>query len=88
MPEYLAPAVFVEETSFRAKSIEGVGTSTAAFVGMTARGPVSGCHPNLSFFIWAARSSTAACSAGDRSSSRRKCLVICSPRRGSGARRR
>jgi len=41
MPEYLAPAVFVEETSFRAKSIEGVGTSTAAFVGMTARGPVS-----------------------------------------------
>ena len=41
MPEYLAPAVFVEETSFRAKSIEGVGTSTTAFVGMTARGPVS-----------------------------------------------
>jgi phage tail sheath protein FI len=41
MPEYLAPAVFVEETSFRAKSIEGVGTSTAAFVGMTSRGPVS-----------------------------------------------
>ena len=41
MPEYLAPAVFVEETSFRAKSIEGVGTSTAAFVGMTARGPLS-----------------------------------------------
>lgn len=41
MPEYLAPAVFVEETSFRAKSIEGVGTTTAAFVGMTSRGPVS-----------------------------------------------
>jgi phage tail sheath protein FI len=41
MPEYLAPAVFVEETSFRAKSIEGVGTSTTAFVGMAARGPVS-----------------------------------------------
>ena len=41
MPEYLAPAVFVEETSFRAKSIEGLGTSTAAFVGMTSRGPVS-----------------------------------------------
>ncbi|MFL6725158.1 MAG: phage tail sheath subtilisin-like domain-containing protein, partial [Sphingomicrobium sp.] len=32
---------FVEETSFRAKSIEGVGTSTTAFVGMTARGPLS-----------------------------------------------
>jgi hypothetical protein len=42
MPEYLAPGVFVEETSFRAKSIEGVGTSTAAFVGMTARGPTCG----------------------------------------------
>jgi hypothetical protein len=41
MPEYLAPAVFVEETSFRARSIEGVGTSTTAFVGMAARGPVS-----------------------------------------------
>ncbi|MCC7281099.1 MAG: phage tail sheath family protein [Acetobacteraceae bacterium] len=41
MPEYLAPAVYVEETSFRSKSIEGVGTSTAAFVGATARGPVS-----------------------------------------------
>ena len=41
MPEYLAPAVFVEETSFRAKSIEGVGTTTAALVGMSARGPPS-----------------------------------------------
>ena len=41
MPEYLAPAVYVEETSFRSKSIEGVGTSTAAFVGLAARGPVS-----------------------------------------------
>lgn len=42
MPEYLAPGVYVEETSFRAKSIEGVGTSTTAFVGPTRRGPVSG----------------------------------------------
>ena len=41
MPEYLAPAVYVEETSFRSKSIEGVSTSTTAFVGLTARGPVS-----------------------------------------------
>jgi phage tail sheath protein FI len=46
MPEYLAPAVYVEETSFRSKSIEGVGTSTAAFVGLTARGP-SGVTPPL-----------------------------------------
>ena len=40
MPEYLAPGVYVEETSFRAKSIEGVGTSTTAFAGPTRRGPV------------------------------------------------
>ena len=42
MPEYLAPGVYVEETSFRAKSIEGVGTSTTAFVGPTRRGPLEG----------------------------------------------
>jgi phage tail sheath protein FI len=40
--EYLAPGVYVEETSFRAKSIEGVGTSTTAFAGPTARGPIDG----------------------------------------------
>ena len=40
MPEYLAPGVYVEETSFRAKSIEGVSTSTTGFVGMASRGPV------------------------------------------------
>src|ERR1051325_7754375 len=39
MPEYLAPGVFVEEVSFRSKSIEGVSTSTTAFVGPTRRGP-------------------------------------------------
>lgn len=33
MPEYLAPGVYVEETGFRAKSMAGVGTGTAAFVG-------------------------------------------------------
>jgi phage tail sheath protein FI len=42
MPEYLAPGVYVEETSFRSQSIEGVGTSTTAFVGPTRRGPVGG----------------------------------------------
>jgi phage tail sheath protein FI len=41
MPEYLAPGVYVEETSFRAKSIEGVGTSTTAFVGAARKGPVA-----------------------------------------------
>src|SRR3954471_3396981 len=42
MPEYLAPGVYIEETSFRAKSIEGVSTSTAGFVGPTLFGPTSG----------------------------------------------
>ena len=42
MPEYLAPGVYVEETSFRAKSIEGVSTSTAGFVGPARYGPVHG----------------------------------------------
>jgi phage tail sheath protein FI len=42
MPEYLAPGVYVEETSFRAKSIEGVSTSTAGFVGAARYGPVGG----------------------------------------------
>lgn len=46
MPEYLAPGVYVEETSFRSKSIEGVGTSTTAFVGPTLKGP-SGVTPEL-----------------------------------------
>jgi hypothetical protein len=42
MPEYLAPGVYVEETSYRAKSIEGVATSTAGFVGQARFGPVTG----------------------------------------------
>jgi phage tail sheath protein FI len=40
MPEYLAPGVYVEETSFRAKSIEGVSTTTTGFIGPTRYGPV------------------------------------------------
>ena len=40
MPEYLAPGVYVEEVSFRSKSIEGVPTSTTGFAGMTRFGPV------------------------------------------------
>lgn len=46
MPEYLAPGVYVEETSFRSKSIEGVGTSTCAFAGPTRKGP-AGTAPEL-----------------------------------------
>ncbi len=40
MPEYLTPGVYVEEVSFRSKSIEGVATSTTGFVAMTRFGPV------------------------------------------------
>ena len=40
MPEYLAPGVYVEEVSFRSKSIEGVATSTTGYAGMTRYGPV------------------------------------------------
>ncbi|HYJ03856.1 MAG TPA: phage tail sheath subtilisin-like domain-containing protein [Chthoniobacterales bacterium] len=41
MPEYLAPGVYVEETSFRAASIEGVSTTTTGFVGPCRYGPVT-----------------------------------------------
>lgn len=38
MPEYLSPGVYVEEIP-GAQPIEGVGTSTAGFLGYTERGP-------------------------------------------------
>jgi Bacteriophage tail sheath protein len=38
--QYLAPGVYVEETLFRGKSIEGQSTTTTGFVGPTRRGPV------------------------------------------------
>src|SRR3954468_5782609 len=42
MPEYLAPGVYVEEIDAGPKPIEGVSTSTAGAVGVTARGPTRG----------------------------------------------
>jgi len=39
MPEYLSPGVYVEEVSFRSKSIEGVPTSTTGMVGLAHYGP-------------------------------------------------
>jgi hypothetical protein len=42
VPTYLAPGVYVEETSFSAPTIEGVGTTTTAFAGPTLTGPVGG----------------------------------------------
>ena len=41
MGEYLSPGVFVEEVSSGNKPIEGVGTSTGAFVGRAVKGPVN-----------------------------------------------
>ena len=51
MPEYRAPGVYVEETSFRSSSIEGVVTSTAAIVGPTLDGPVSGIPRVMTSYI-------------------------------------
>lgn len=42
MPEYFSPGVYVEEYDNGPRSIEGVGTSTAGFVGLAEKGPVSG----------------------------------------------
>jgi phage tail sheath protein FI len=39
MPEYLHPGVYFEEIERGPKPIEGVPTSTAAFIGETERGP-------------------------------------------------
>lgn len=40
MPEYLTPGVYVEEIERGPRPIEGVPTSTAAFLGETERGPL------------------------------------------------
>jgi uncharacterized protein len=50
MPEYLAPGVFIEEISSRAKSIQGVGTSVAGLVGPTRTGPLRGKPEVLTSF--------------------------------------
>lgn len=42
MAEYLSPGVYVEEFDSGIKAMEGVGTSTAGFVGMAQKGPVRG----------------------------------------------
>jgi phage tail sheath protein FI len=42
MTEFIAPGVYVEETLTPNRSISGVSTTTAAFVGRTRRGPVFG----------------------------------------------
>lgn len=46
MAEYLSPGVYVEEYDNSPRSIEGVGTSTAGFVGMAVKGAAKGA-PSL-----------------------------------------
>lgn len=46
MAEYLSPGVYVEEFDSSPRAIEGVGTSTAGFIGMTVKGPSIGA-PSL-----------------------------------------
>ena len=41
MPNYLSPGVYVEEVEAGSRPIEGVGTATAAFVGLAATGPAN-----------------------------------------------
>lgn len=42
MAEYLSPGVYVEEFESGGKPMEGVGTSTAGFIGLAEHGPVEG----------------------------------------------
>lgn len=42
MAEYLSPGVYVEEFDSGATPMQGVGTSTAGFVGLAERGPTGG----------------------------------------------
>lgn len=41
MPEYLSPGVYIEETSAGSRPIEGVSTTTAAFIGFAPSGPAN-----------------------------------------------
>lgn len=42
MAEYLSPGVYVEEYDNSPRGVEGVGTSTAGFVGLAEKGPAMG----------------------------------------------
>ena len=50
MAEYLSPGVYVEEYDNSPRSIEGVGTSTAGFVGLAEKGPVEGAPQLVTSF--------------------------------------
>ncbi|MBR1629777.1 MAG: phage tail sheath family protein [Lachnospiraceae bacterium] len=42
MPAYFSPGVYVEEIDNAPRSVEGVGTSTAGFIGLAEKGPAGG----------------------------------------------
>ena len=50
MAEYLSPGVYVEEFESGLRPMEGVGTSTAGFVGMAEKGSVVGTPEFVSSF--------------------------------------
>ena len=50
MAEYLSPGVYVEEIDNSPRSIEGVGTSVAGFVGMAEKGPTTGADTIITSF--------------------------------------
>lgn len=50
MAEYLSPGVYVEEFESGMQAMEGVGTSTAGFIGMAEKGPVIGTPVFLTSF--------------------------------------
>lgn len=50
MAEYLSPGVYIEEYDNSPRSIEGVGTSTAGFVGMTVKGAAKGAPSLITSF--------------------------------------
>ena len=50
MPEYLSPGVYVEEFESGSKPMEGVGTSTAGFIGLSVKGPDKGAPQLITNF--------------------------------------
>ncbi len=50
MAEYLSPGVYVEEYDNSPRAIEGVGTSTAGFVGMAVKGAAKGAPSLITSF--------------------------------------
>ena len=79
MPEYLAPGVYVEEIERGPKPIEGVATSTAAFLGETERGP--------SRRGWSPATASTSATSATSSATRRTCRTRCKTFFDNGGRR-